>query len=146
MKLEFTEKLKKDNIYISDINHLFGTKEVDYDLQDLYADINYSISLDTRSWGVNGISLNIDKINFGCCITVQKEFLTDDEIRLLKEEGFKEYQDDLTLFYLKLEDVEKKSKIEIDVDSIVSINQIAISSIELDISKEKDIVFKTYIK
>jgi hypothetical protein len=137
MVLECTEKLKQASISVSDVNLLFGTNGLDFDLQDLSAEIKYNISLDVREWGIDGISLNISNIELSANINILKEYLNTNEIELLKSKGFREYSEDLTLFNWDLSIKQNTNDIEVE-DSVLKIKQIMICDLSLDITNDKN--------
>jgi hypothetical protein len=136
MILEFTKILKQESILIRDVNLLFGTNGLDFDLQDLSAVIKYNISFRTRAWGIDNILLHIESIDLFANINIFKEDLNNNEIDLLKSKGFEEYSEDLTLFDWRLSIKQDTNDIEVE-DSVFKIGQIMISDLSVDIIQDK---------
>jgi len=137
MNLEFQQELKNNDVRVSDVNLLFGTDGLDFDCQNITAIINFSVSIDERSWGIDGINTNVSDVVVNANINIDKEWLNENEIELLKSKGFKEYSDDLTFFNWELKLKQNSNDIDIDNDCL-SLKQIAFSHIDIEISKEKD--------
>jgi hypothetical protein len=137
MMLECIEKLKQASISVSDVNLLFGTNGLDFDLQDLSAEIKYNISIDVREWGIDGISVNISNIELSANINIFKEYLNKNEIELLKSKGFKEYSEDLTLFNWGISIKQNTHDIEVE-DTVLKIKQIMICDLSVNITNDKN--------
>jgi len=134
MILECIEKLKKPNILVKGLNLLFGTNELDFDLQDLSAIIEYKIFIDAKEWGIEDISINIHNIDLFARINIFKEDLNNDEIQFLKSKGFKDYSKNLSLFDWRLS-INNNIKVE---NSVFKTKQIMICDLSIDINKDKD--------
>lgn len=136
MEIEFKQELKGDSILVNDLNCLFGTKGLDYWSGNLKANIDYSVSLDVRTWGIDSISLSVSKIVVSANINIDKEWLNADEIELLKLKGFKEYKYDYKLLNW---DLSFFNYIKVEED-ILQKKQISINELYVDFLIDKDSV------
>lgn len=132
ISLDFKQETTNARIY--NIGMLFGTSEkidsIDFDIDNLSATVDYSVTIEETLWGIDGIDLSIHSIIVRADITVNKEFLSKEEAALLVSKGFKEYNDDFTIFGWELKITDN---INID-DSVLSVKQICINDIDVNIS------------
>jgi len=94
----FTTRFGNDDIENEDIKvYLFGEKDVDIDIETTsMATLDYRFSAEVRSWGIKSIYTDI--VNFYAQIewTIEKEFLTDEQIKNLLEKGGTESKNEVS--------------------------------------------------
>lgn len=138
MEFQFKKKLRGNNVDIININTLFNTKNLDYQLQDLEVVVNYTISFDIKEWGLTNLSINVTEIYLTGDINIYKEELRANDIDLLKKFGFKEYTDDLTLFGWDLTIKNTNNNNFIVENSVIKTTEITINEVEIFINRKGD--------
>jgi hypothetical protein len=138
MEFQFKKKLRGNNVDIININTLFNTKNLDYQLQDLEVVVNYTISFDIKECGLTNLSINVTEIYLTADINIYKEELRANDIDLLKKFGFKEYTDDLTLFGWDLIIKNTNNNNFIVENSAIITTEITINEVEIYINRKGD--------
>lgn len=138
MEFQFKKKLRGNNVDIININTLFNTKNLDYQLQDLEVVVNYTISFDIKEWGLTNLSINVSEIYLTADINIDKEILRANDIDLLKKFGFKEYTDDLTLFGWDLTIKNTNNNNFIVENSAIITTEITLNEVEIYINRKGD--------
>lgn len=138
MEFQFKKKLRGNNVDIININTLFNTKNLDYQLQDLEVVVNYTISFDIKEWGLTNLSINVTEIYLTGDVNIYKEELRANDIDLLKKFGFKEYTDDLTLFGWDLIIKNTNNNNFIVENSAIITTEITINEVEIYINRKGD--------
>lgn len=136
MEFQFKTKLRGTNVDINNINTFFSTKNLDYELQDLEVVVNYTVSFDIKEWGLTNFLINVTEIYLSGDINVYKEQLGANDIDLLKNFGFKEYTDDLTLFGWDLTIKNSNNNKFIVENDVIKSTEITINELEIYINRK----------
>jgi hypothetical protein len=94
----FTTRFGNDDIENEDIkDYLFGEKDVDVDIETTsMATLDYRFSAEVRSWGIKSIYTEIANFYAQIEWTIEKEFLTDEQIKTLLEKGGSESKNEVS--------------------------------------------------
>jgi hypothetical protein len=103
MKLDFKTKLGNREISLFGLmHHIPALGGLDFDFE-ASADIFYSSEIDIRSWGIAGITVDVSKVKLSLDITLDKEFLSLEEIDGLVAFGFISSGSELAYYGYELE-------------------------------------------
>jgi hypothetical protein len=138
MEFQFKRKLRGTNVDINNINPFFNTKNLDYELQDLEVVVNYTVSFDVKEWGLTNFIINVTEIYLSGDINIYKEGLGVNDIDLLKNFGFKEYTDDLTIFGWGLIIKNTNNNKFIVENSVIKTTEITINEVDIYINRKGD--------
>ena len=100
MKLQFKTKLSESVNFNGNVLPLL--EGIEYSMECVKAEIEYTAEIDVREWGIYGITVNVDRIKINADINVSKEELDNDQVEKLKLFGFTNYQNELILFNWEL--------------------------------------------
>ena len=103
MKLDFQTKLVNRDISIFGLmHHIPALGGLDFDFE-ASAEIFYSSELDIRSWGIGDITVDVSMVKLSLDITLDKEFLSLEEIDGLVAFGFASSGSELAYYGYELE-------------------------------------------
>ena len=139
MNLSFQTKLVNRDISIFGLmNHIPALVGLDFDFE-ASVDVFYSCELDIRSWGIGGLDVDVSKVKLNLDITLDKEFLSLEEIDGLVAFGFISSGSELACYGYELEFT---SNFKID-SAVYSGYNVCIN--DLVITFERDGSFKIHV-
>lgn len=94
----FTTHFRNDDIENEELkDYLFGKKDVDIDIETTsMATLDYRFSAEVRSWGIKSIYTEIVKFYAQIEWTIEKEFLTEEQIKHLLDKGGSESKNEVS--------------------------------------------------
>ena len=86
--LSFSTKVESKDISVWNISKYFGLPDIDFDTNGAYADVNFDVEIEARSWGIKDISVIVIKAVVTIPWAVYAEDVTEEQkVTLLAKGG-----------------------------------------------------------